>query len=144
MDELSQYAERLERSFNKAADKITIEKLSKNFFDKFFSIYPETQDFFKQSDMNYFSRKKMKIIFEFLVDIVKHPKFAEDFMAQEVMRHQMYGLRDKEYYFTLAGCLQEVVKEALEDEWDPETESVWNDVMSAFKGFVSDAAEIYL
>lgn len=144
MDELSQYAVVLESSFARAVEKLTIETLSANFFAQFFDTYPETQEFFKDSDMNYFSRKKMKIIFEFFVDIVKHPKFAEDYMAQEVMRHQMYGLRDREYYFTLVACLQNAVKNALGDEWTDEMESTWNDVMLAFRGFVAEAADIYL
>lgn len=144
MEELSQYAAILESSFNRAVEKLTIETLSANFFAEFFATYPETERFFKDSDMNYFSRKKMKIIFEFFVDIVKHPKFAEDFMAQEVMRHQMYGLRDKEYYFTLVACLQNAVKTALGDEWTDEMESTWNDVMLAFRGFVAEAADLYL
>lgn len=57
-------------------------------------------------------------------------------MYNEVMRHQVYGLKDKEYYFGLIDALMESVQGVLGDEWTEEMAECWSDVTIALKGFV--------
>lgn len=141
---MDEYVKFLETSFQKAVENVGIEELSTRFFSRFFETFPETNNLFKGTNIDYFRKFKMRVIFDFLIDIVKHPNYAEAHIAQEVMRHQMYGLQDKEYYFTLAACLLEAVKSALGDAWTDEDESAWNDILLVFKGLVSEAADAYL
>src|SRR5690606_20265373 len=114
---------------------------SQLFFSRFFDTWPETRTYFIGTDVDYFRKKKIRIIFEFLTDIIKHSQYAEDQIAQEVIRHQMYGLKDQEYYYTLANCLYQAVKTTLDDQWDEETETAWNDILLVFKGLVAQAVE---
>ncbi|NRB37997.1 MAG: hypothetical protein HRU20_05955 [Pseudomonadales bacterium] len=141
---MDDYVGLLEDSFHSANNRIGTDAMGSLFFDKFFSIYPETQQYFNGTDINYFKGKKLNIIFTFITDIIKHPNYAEVHISQEVMRHQMYGLKDKTYYFTLIDCLFMVVKETLNDEWNPEYETAWHDTTQAFKAIVGEAAEAYL
>lgn len=141
---MEEYVKVLEESFRKAEDKVGIEELSTRFFSRFFETFPETGALFKGTNIDYFRKFKMRTIFVFLVDIVKHPNYAEVHIAEEVMRHQMYGLKDREYYFTMATCLLEAVKSALADEWAEEEEVAWNDILLVFKGLVAEAADVYL
>lgn len=141
---MEEYVKVLEASFKRAEDKVGVEALSTRFFGRFFETYPETGALFEGTNIDYFRKFKMRTIFNFLIDIVKHPNYAEVHIAQEVMRHQMYGLQDREYYFTMASCLLEAVKSAASDEWTDEEESAWNDILLVFKGLVSEAADIYL
>lgn len=134
----------LQASFQKAIDRAGIETLSQLFFSRFFDTWPETRTYFIGTDVDYFRKKKIRIIFEFLTDIIKHSQYAEDQIAQEVIRHQMYGLKDQEYYYTLANCLYQAVKTTLDDQWDEETETAWNDILLVFKGLVAQAVETYL
>ena len=87
----------------------------------------------------------MLIIFNFLLDVVAHPNYADGQITEEVIRHQVYGLHDKEYYFALVDCLYYAVKEALpESEWNADCEQAWNDVGMSFKAIVQDAAGSFL
>lgn len=138
------YIKLLDSSFNRAKEKIGNDALGELLFKKFFATYPETLKYFKGTDVSYFRGKKLNIIFSFIIDIIKHPNFAEGHISQEVMRHQMYGLTDKEYYFGLIDCLSLAVKEVLESEWTPAHEEAWNDTSMAFKSIVGEAAEAYL
>ena len=142
---MEDYVEKLKTSYQSAIDNVGEQVLAKRFFDRFFETYPETLEFFKDSDMEYFRRWKMKIVFDFILDMLLHPNYAEDYLSTEVIRHQVYGLKDKEYYFTLVSCLYQAVKASVKAEhWDDETDSVWNDMILAFKGMVSQSCDTYL
>lgn len=141
---MDDYVQLIESSYKKALDKVGVEALSAKFFEPFFKRFPETASVFKGTNLEYFSKFKMNVIFNFLIDIVKHPNYAEAFVSQEVMRHQMYGLKDKEYYFNLGSCFQEAVKDTLGDEWTEEMEVAWNDILLAFRGLIGEAVDAYV
>lgn len=144
MNEMDEAVALLEQSFDLAVDRVGIEALSETFFTRFFATYPETQRYFVGTDLPYFRRKKLKIIVDFLVDIVRHPNYAEGQITQEVIRHQMYGLKDREYYFTLLACLQMAVQAALGDDWTPATEAAWNEITLVFRGLIARSADDFL
>lgn len=141
---MEDYIKLLDSSFDRAKEKIGNDELGALLFEKFFAMYPETPKYFKGTDVSYFRGKKLNIIFVFIKDIIKFPNFAEGHISQEVMRHQMYGLTDKEYYFGLIDCVSITIKEVLESEWTPEYEEAWNDVSMAFKSIVGEAADSYI
>ena len=78
------------------------------------------------------------------MDVVEHPDYAQIHITQEVIRHQVYGLKDKEYYFALVDCIHYAVKQALADEWSSQEEEVWSDIALAFKGIIREAASEFL
>lgn len=131
-------------SYESACHKITEPALAEQFFHYFFNTYPETKAFFDGSDMDYFNRKKLNIIFEFMVDVFEHPHYAEGNMAEEVMRHQIYGLRDEEYYFMIADSLIQVVKKTLDDGWTDDINEAWNDALKVFKRNIHIAVKDYI
>lgn len=118
--------------------------LAQLFFDKFFHHYPETKQFFKTTDITSFGPKKIRYISDFLIDSVKHPDYAETQIFTEVMRHQVYGLKDKEYYYMLLDAFHESVRECLQDEWTDEMEESWVDVVQGIKAQVYEAAKEFL
>ncbi len=118
--------------------------LAKLFFDKFFTHYPETRHFFKTTDIDSFGPKKIRYIADFIVDTVKHVDYAETQIITEVMRHQVYGLKDKEYYYMLLDSFHESIRTCLEEEWTDEMEECWGDVVQGVKAQVYEATKEFL
>lgn len=141
---MNNYVALLEQSFALANENLGSDILAKQFFELFFSTYPETLEYFEGTDIDYFKDKKLTIVFNFIRDIVKHPNYAEGHISQEVMRHQMYGLKDKEYYFTLIDSLAKIVKKAVAEQWNDEYEDAWNDTVMAFKSIIAKAIIAYI
>lgn len=132
-------------SYTLACDLVTEAELATRFFDYFFTTYPETKSFFDGSDLDYFNRKKLNIIFEFMVDVFEHPHYAQGNMIEEVMRHQIYGLKDEEYYFMIADSLIQVVKDVLgSSRWTQDINEAWNDAGEAFKYNIHTAVKDYI
>ena len=141
---MNNYVTLLEQSFLIANKQVGSDVLADQFFKQFFSVYPETLQYFDGTDLDAFKVKKLHIIFNFIRDIVKSPNYAEVHISQEVMRHQMYGLKDREYYFTMIESLAGIIKKAADDKWNDEFESAWNDTITAFKSIVAEAVEAYV
>ncbi len=124
-------------SIERAIDKVGEDVLAAELFRRYFERFPETRErYFHGTNIDYFGVRKFRIIRDFLIDTLKYPNYAEGNMCNEVMRHQVYGLQDKEYYFGLIDALMESVQAALADEWSDDIAECWSDVTIALKGFV--------
>lgn len=134
----------IEKTIRRAYEKKGDAQLAQLFFTRFFTHYPETRPFFKTTDIASFGPKKIRYISDFLIDTVKHPDYAGIQIITEVMRHQVYGLKDKEYYYMLLDAFHASVKECLEEEWTEEMEACWTDVVQAVKAQVYEATKDYL
>jgi hemoglobin-like flavoprotein len=134
----------IEKSIKRAYEKKGDVVLAQLFFDRFFTHYPETRQFFKTTDIASFGPKKIRYISDFLIDTVKHADYAETQIITEVMRHQVYGLKDKEYYYMLLDVFHESVRDCLADEWSDEIEECWSDVVLAVKAQVYEATKDFL
>ena len=127
----------LEASITRAIEKQGADAVANKLFQRYFERFPETRErYFHGTDINYFGERKFKIIAEFLIDTLRFPNYAEGSMCNEVMRHQVYGLKDKEYYFGLVDALMESVQTAMGDEWTDDMAECWSDATIALKGFV--------
>lgn len=135
----------IETSYQTALANQSIAALAETFFERFFSQYPETQSYFAKTDIAYFGPKKLNIIYEFVVDTLAHPDYAEVGISEEVIRHQIYGLKDKSYYYFLVDTLSEVIIAACEQhEQFNEIKQAWELAATGFKGSVQTAANTYL
>ena len=114
--------------------------LAERFFELFFQHYPQTREFFKNTDFPTYAPMKYRMITSFLLDTVKYPDFAEGELTDEVRRHEAFGLHDKEYFFALVDTIEVLNKDVLGDEWTDELGSCWADVSLAMKGIISEAA----
>lgn len=139
---MSNYSKALTSSMTLAQSKQGAHTLALNFFEHFFSVYPETQSYFEGTNIDSFCERKLGIIFEFFIDTVEHPDFAEGKLIEEVIRHQMYGLNDQTYYVTLIDALHEVVRVACGDEWTEDYQNSWHDVGMAFKAHIQAGASV--
>lgn len=122
-----------------AEQSIGLEALSADFFQRFFTQYPETQDYFSETDIGSFAPKKFRYVSEFMIDIYSHPNYAEGNLAEEVIRHQIYGLSDKEYYFSIMDALHASVKAALGKNWNHQNEEAWLDATAALRSTIANA-----
>ena len=134
----------IEKTISRAYEKQGAAVLARLFFTRFFGQYPETQPFFKATHIESFGPKKIRYISDFLIDTVKHPDYAETQIITEVMRHQVYGLKDKEYYYMLLDAFHASVKECLEGEWTADMEDCWVDVVQGIKAQVYEATKDFL
>jgi hemoglobin-like flavoprotein len=134
----------VESSLQKAHDEAGVDVLAAQLFARFFECYPETQRYFEQTDVADFGPRKFGIIAEFLIDTLKHPQYAEGHICNEVMRHTMYGLKDKEYYFALVDAFRDSVKTALGESWNEEMEACWHDAVEGLKATIFAAAKDFL
>lgn len=134
----------IEGSIRRAYEKSGADNLAQHFFDSFFTRYPETRQFFKNTDISSFGPKKIRYISDFIIDTVKHPDYAATQIITEVMRHQVYGLKDKEYYYMLIDAFHESVKACLAEEWNETIEECWSDVVLTIKSQIYEAAREFL
>lgn len=134
----------METTLAHAIAKRGIGTVSARLFEVFFGRFPETKRFFEGTSIESFGPRKFKIISDFLIDTLKHPVYAEGSIITEVMRHQMYGLKDREYYFALIDALVECVRYSLDEEWTPEVAECWNDAAAGLKAIIYEAAAEYL
>ena len=136
-----QHLQLLESSIRLARQQRGGDWLAAELFRRFFDRFPDARrQFFADTDIGYFGERKFNIIAEFLLDTLRHPNFAEGNMCNEMMRHQMYGLADKAYYFGLVDALMESVQTALAEQWNEQYAECWNDTTAALKGFVQAGA----
>jgi hemoglobin-like flavoprotein len=143
-ESMKQYVEILEGSYKRALDISDENEIADIVFNHFFDIFPETRELFDQKILkNYFGRVKIHAIYTFFVDIVKYPDYGETHLAEEFLRHDGYGLRDKEYFFVLLDCFVLAVKQVLGEEWTNEHEQAWSDVCTGMKPLIDEAARIY-
>lgn len=129
----------LRASIDIATNHQSLEKLSAPLFDTLFELYPETKDAFDADSLKSFAPQKFKLVSELIVDVFAHPQYAEESILNEIVRHQMYDLKDKEYYFTLAESTQQCVKSACGQDWTDDMQECWSDAILGFKGLVVNA-----
>lgn len=141
---LDSHIDIIEQSVRRAYEKAGAESLAQHFFARFFAQYPETRQFFKDTHIPSFGPKKIRYISDFIIDTVKHPDYAATQIITEVMRHQVYGLKDKEYYYMLLDAFHESVKACLAEEWNDVTEECWSDVVLGIKSQIHEAANEFL
>ncbi len=134
----------IDASLKRGIEKRGLHSIAKNLFVLFFEKYPETEKYFEGTVIENFCDKKFNIIYNFLIDTLRFPAYAEGAICTEVMRHQIYGLKDKEYYFALVDSLLLSVKIALDDEWTPEVEEHWGDAATGLKSIIYESAAAYL
>jgi hemoglobin-like flavoprotein len=134
----------IEKTIHRAYELKGADGLARSFFQRFFSHYPETLHFFKDTNIDSFGPKKIRYISDFFIDTVRHPDYAGVQIITEVMRHQVYGLKDKEYYYMLMDAFHESVRECLGAEWSAEIEETWSDVVQGVKAQVYEATKDFL
>lgn len=120
-----------------AEQNIGLTALAEDFFQRFFEQYPETQNYFSDTDISSFAPKKFRYVSEFMIDIYSYPNYAEGNLSEEVIRHQIYGLSDKEYYFSIMDALHASVKAALGSQWSDDNEEVWINATTALRHTIS-------
>ncbi|NRB41945.1 MAG: globin [Pseudomonadales bacterium] len=139
-----EHLQAIKDSIDCAITNQSLEQVGADFFQRFFDTYPETKRYFNGSDISVFAPKKFKIIAGFLIDTIAHPNYAESQIATEIIRHTHYGLSDHIYYFTLIDCFQATVLNAMGHELEPEITPIWNEVSTAMKANIQQAAQDYL
>ena len=141
---MDHYAELIEQSYLSAVEKVGETGIAEIVFDRFFESFPETRTLFDEETLStYFGRFKIKTIYEFFMDVVKYPDYGQVHFAQEFLRHDSYGLRDKEYFFVLLDCFVMAIKQSLGPEWNADYETAWNDVCMGMKPLIQEAAQVY-
>lgn len=134
----------MQLSFNAACESYGKDALAERFFELFFEQFPEAKNFFKGTDAAYFSHRKIEIIYTFFIDVLKHQNYAEGKIAEEVIRHQMYGLNDKAYYIGLIDTLIICLQQVLGNDWSDKSQEAWSDAAMVFKAHIAEAAAVYL
>ncbi|MRI34577.1 hypothetical protein EOPP23_16450 [Endozoicomonas sp. OPT23] len=136
---LERHLQVIESSIKSAIEKDGIEKLSSRLFDRLFDYYPETKSLFDISSIPVLAPRKFQLLLDLIVDTLKHPGYAESAVADEAIRHSIYDLKHKEYYFILMETVPLCLKHSLKEVWTAETEECWNDTVSGLKGLFHKA-----
>lgn len=134
------HIELIEAALKRAEEKKGKQYLAEHYFELFFQNYPQTKEFFKNTDFPTYAPMKYRMICNFLLDSVKHPDFAEGELTDEVRRHFAFGLTDKEHFFAIVDTLEVLIREVLDDEWNDELAVCWDDVSKAMKAIIAEAA----
>ena len=105
----------------------------------FLQRHPEAQPIFSSTPVSGFSVIKFRLISDHVIDSIRRPGYAADNMFSEIYRHRYFDLYDAEYYYALIDAFRDTVEEALGNEWTPEINSHWNDVVQASKATIQKA-----
>ncbi|MCH7787554.1 MAG: flavohemoprotein [Chloroflexi bacterium] len=119
--------ELLEKSFKKIATRG--EEFAAAFYDKLFSMYPESKAFFVDTDM----KEQQKKLFSSLVLIVNNlrkPDVLGPVLKQLGERHRELHVKD-EHYPMVGDALLETLSDFLGSKWTPKLKKAWSDAYAA-------------
>lgn len=134
----------VETSIAKARELRSLDELAAQMFVFFFAQHPEAKACFEGFELEKVGPFKFCKISDAFVDVLKFPDYSKTSVSEEVYRHQIYDIQDKEYYFALAEAFVETVKSALGTRWSVSHEECWSDTLSGLKHNISLAAKEHL
>lgn len=130
------YADHLQvvkQSLADARERCHLSVLAADMFREFFERHPEARDIFVPFDLEKIGPFKFCKIADALVDVLEYPEYSETSLSEEVYRHQIYDIKDKEYYFALVDAFVHAIKRCLGDDWSTEYDECWNDAVSGLQ-----------
>lgn len=128
-----QHIKAIENSLEQAKKIQDIESIAGSMFTIFFEQHPEAKHFFTDYDMSKLALVKFNIIVTTLIDTLKYPDYVEGYISEEVYRHTIHDLKDREYYFALIDAMVESLKLTLGEQWTVELEKYWTEGMAGMK-----------
>lgn len=134
----------IQDSVNQATALKTVPELAALMFEKFFNQHPEAQEFFKPYKLEELAPRKFRLLVETLIDTLKFPDFAEGRLNEEVYRHLVHNVRDREYYFALMDALMQSIKQVLANDWNNTYEEHWQEANTGMRHMIDLAAQEYL
>ena len=87
----------VKQSLAAARDRCHLSVLAADMFSEFFEHHPEAQPIFAQFDLEKIGPLKVCKIADALVDVLQTPNYSETSLSEEVYRHHIYDIKDKEY-----------------------------------------------
>jgi hypothetical protein len=123
----------IEYSLAQAKNISSIDALSAKMFSLFFEQFPEARGYFKDYDLTKLASVKFNIIVTTIIDTLKYPDFADNYISEEVYRHTIHDLKDRVYYFALIDALIDSLKLTLEQQWSDELQTYWTEATSGMK-----------
>ena len=124
-----------------AIEKKPVTELASQLFQIFFAKHPEAEQYFADYDMAELGPRKLRILTDHLLDTLEYPDFAEGRIDEEVFRHLIHSLRDREYYFAMIDALIECIKTTLASEWNRDIETHWIEASAGMKHMVDLGAK---
>ncbi len=115
------------------------QQLGESMLKLFLKRYPEAQTIFNSTPVSGFSVTKFRIISDHILDSITRPEYAAHNIFSEIYRHRYFDVYDAEYYYGLIDACRDTVEEALADEWTPEINQHWNEVVQAAKATIQQA-----
>jgi len=131
-----QHIAAVETSLAQAKEICSIEMLADTMFKIFFDKYPEARKYFADYDLSKLASVKFNIIVVTVIDTLKYPDYAENYISEEVFRHTIHDLKDREYYFALIDALIQSLKETLAELWSPQLEQDWTEAVAIMKHII--------
>ncbi|MBT4521877.1 MAG: globin [Halieaceae bacterium] len=141
---LDNHIQVVEDSINQARNLKSLEELAEALMTNFFTRYPEAEACFQGFDLREVGPLKFCKISDALLDVLKNPDYSQSSVSEEVWRHQIHQVKDKEYYFALSDVFVETIKSTLGDAWSAVHEECWNDTLGGLKHNVTLAAKEHL
>lgn len=134
-----QHIKIIKHSVDLAITKQGLNNVSSRLFIRLFDQFPETSTMFDHHSLQSFAPNKFNLVLEIIIDTLERPDYAAVVIVNEILRHHMYDLYAKEYYFTLIESVAECVKFALAEQWTEEMQECWDDAVSGTKGLIHQA-----
>lgn len=138
------HAKLIEDSIAQVRARRSLDDLAASMFKKFFHRHPEAEAFFTGFDLAEIGPFKFCKVGDAMIDVLKFPSYSESSLSEEVYRHQVHDVRDKEYYFALADAYVETIKETLGDDWTGQHTECWHDTLSGLRHNIDMAAKEHL
>ena len=141
---LDDHLQIVEDSIRQARERRSLDALASEMFELFFECHPEAEDRFHGFDLKEVRPFKFCKLADAVVDVLKYPDYSRTSVSEEVFRHQIHDIKDKEYYFALADTFAATIKSTLGTDWSDRHEECWNDALAGLKHNVYIAAQEHL
>ena len=141
---VEQHLQVVKGSIEQARSLSSLDELARTLFERFFERHPEANLFFEGFDLNKVGPLKFCKISDAFVDVLEYPGYSESSISEEVWRHQVHSVRDREYYFALAESFVDTVRTTLGEAWSESHEECWNETLMGLKHNVGLAAQEHL
>lgn len=131
-------------SFQQAAAQRGVQELADEMMSTFFEQHPEATAFFDGFDLKTIAVRKYCIVRDAVLDVLQCPDYSETSLSEEVFRHQVHNVKDREYYFALSDALAQTIKTTLGNNWTAEMGESWDDALAGLRHNVDLAVREHL
>jgi hemoglobin-like flavoprotein len=116
------------------------EDLTPLVYERLFRAHPETRTMFRTEGSALVKGSMLELALEAILDFAGARKAAHRMIYCEVQSHEAYGT-PHDLFGVFFNVIADCVRDLLGNEWTPETEAAWRQLLAELDRYVKDAIQ---